>query len=258
MIFHQKQNTYSISNYSCYRYDNTVWKSHFHRDFEILYVISGTLLCCIGGKTDTLTEGDFAMCLPYEIHSYTPKDKASYVVWGFSENYVRAFALSVKGKTADSFKFRCCSHTKDYVLNMLKQDTRDNTFCVKSCLYGLCAEYLNQVHLSEPDKKSEKALDFIKYIEDNFHRDITLSDAAQHLGYDYHYISRFFKKQFGMNFGDFLSTFRIQKAVSLLEETDKSITSVAFESGFQSLRTFNHCFKKRIGSSPSQYRANIK
>ena len=104
------------------------------------------------------------------------------------------------------------------------------------------------------DVKESHANDMILFIENNYQNNITLSDAAKYLGYDYHYVSRFFKKNFNMNFHDFLTTYRLQSAIKLLEETDKPVTRIAFESGFQSIRAFNDCFKKHTGKSPSHFR----
>ena len=48
MIFHQKQNTFGTKHFSYYIYENTIWDKHFHKDFEIIYIISGNIQCQIG------------------------------------------------------------------------------------------------------------------------------------------------------------------------------------------------------------------
>lgn len=57
-----------------------------------------------------------------------------------------------------------------------------------------------------------------------------------------------------MSFTDFLNLYRIETALRLLDETDKKITDIALESGFQSVRNFNEAFRKKIGISPSEYK----
>ena len=254
MIFHQKQNTFGTKHFSYYIYENTIWDKHFHKDFEIIYIISGSIRCQIGDICCILSQGDFAMCLPYEIHSYIPSENAAYAVWGFSEYYVKTFSAMVKEKTADSFKFNCCEEVKNYIFN-ITNNYKDLPICsLKSILYALCSEYLKCVTLTERDKKANRIYDILLFIENNYQSQCTLSDAANYLGYDYHYVSRYFKKQFGMNFGMFLTTYRLQRAIELLEESEKTITDIAYESGFQSVRAFNECFRNHIGKSPSQYR----
>ncbi len=257
MAFHQRQNTFGKNTFTSYCYKDTVWESHFHRDFEIVYVIEGSLDCTVGTRSAVLNQDEFGMCLPYEIHSYRPSENTRYHVWGFAASFVRTFAGIVSGKTADNFKFNCSDEVRRYVLTTLTEGNTPPVCTLKSCLYALCGEYLSQVKLCELDKKSAKAADIILFIESNYNNNISLADAANHLGYDYHYISRYFKNTFNMTFLDFLNGCRTQAAVSLLEETDKRITEIAFESGFQSVRAFNACFKRCMGVNPTDYKRSI-
>jgi xylan 1,4-beta-xylosidase len=57
-----------------------------------------------------------------------------------------------------------------------------------------------------------------------------------------------------MSFTEFLNSYRLDAALALLTETDKDITEIALESGFQSIRSFNEYFKSRIGTTPVKYR----
>jgi AraC-like DNA-binding protein len=75
---------------------------------------------------------------------------------------------------------------------------------------------------------------------------------AEEMGYDHHYLSRAFHEMFHMNFRDFVNQYRINYANELLMQGGRSITEVAFESGFQSVRSFNDVYKKMTGSVPSK------
>ena len=57
-----------------------------------------------------------------------------------------------------------------------------------------------------------------------------------------------------MTFGEFVLVYRLETATRLLDDTKKSITEVALESGFQSVRNFNRAFRKKMKISPSEYR----
>ena len=60
-----------------------------------------------------------------------------------------------------------------------------------------------------------------------------------------------------MSFTDLLNSYRLDAALLLLTETDKDITDIALESGFQSVRNFNDYFKLKIGETPSKYRKTL-
>jgi len=66
-----------------------------------------------------------------------------------------------------------------------------------------------------------------------------------------------FKKITGINFTDYLSRVRIEKAKNLLLNRNLRISEIAYEVGFQSLTHFNRVFKKITGQSPTEYRGQL-
>jgi len=69
--------------------------------------------------------------------------------------------------------------------------------------------------------------------------------------------STMFKKVTGINFTDYLSRVRIEKSKNLLLNPNLRVSEIAFEVGFQSLTHFNRVFKKILGQSPTEYRAQL-
>lgn len=100
-------------------------------------------------------------------------------------------------------------------------------------------------------EKLEKVFDFVA---ENYDRKIMLDDAARELNYSPYHFARFFKKNTGMTFLDFLSRYRINKAKSYLYDQDLTITQVAQRSGFCSIKTFNRVFKNICGCTPTEIR----
>ncbi len=68
------------------------------------------------------------------------------------------------------------------------------------------------------------------------------------------HLGRMFKQHTGEKISDYLNKIRVEKASSLLLETDDKIIAVAYDAGFESLRTFNKVFLTIMGVSPSNYR----
>jgi AraC-like DNA-binding protein len=65
---------------------------------------------------------------------------------------------------------------------------------------------------------------------------------------------RFFKERTGKTLTEFLSQVRIHHACQLLQETDFSVSQIAYQSGFQNLSYFNRTFKKFRGETPKEFR----
>ncbi len=69
------------------------------------------------------------------------------------------------------------------------------------------------------------------------------------------HFSREFRAVFGETPHRYLQRRRVERAMFLLRETDRSITDICFDVGFGSLGTFSRTFRAIVGESPSEYRA---
>ena len=69
------------------------------------------------------------------------------------------------------------------------------------------------------------------------------------------HFARSFKQAYGVPPHRYLLTRRLERASALLRETDRSITEIAFETGWRSLGTFGRTFRDVTGESPSELRA---
>lgn len=93
-----------------------------------------------------------------------------------------------------------------------------------------------------------------QYLVNNFKQDISLDDVAEYAGQNPAALCRNFKLSTGRSIFNCLLEIRIDFAYKLLENSDFSITQVAYESGFKNISHFNHKFKLMAGISPLEYR----
>lgn len=96
-----------------------------------------------------------------------------------------------------------------------------------------------------------------EYILEHQAEDLSLGQVAKAVNTSTFYFCKMFKKVTGINFTDYLSRVRIEKSKNLLLNPNLRISEIAFEVGFQSLTHFNRVFKKILGQSPTQYRAQL-
>jgi AraC-like DNA-binding protein len=69
------------------------------------------------------------------------------------------------------------------------------------------------------------------------------------------HFSRCFRSVFGETPHRYLQRRRVERSMFLLRETDRDITEVCFDVGFNSLGTFSRTFRAIVGATPSDYRA---
>jgi AraC-like DNA-binding protein len=96
-----------------------------------------------------------------------------------------------------------------------------------------------------------------EYIENNFRSKITLEEIASHINMTVISFTRLIKDRTGKTFIEFLNDYRINYAIRILLESDKTISEITDECGFNNQSNFNRIFKQKTGLAPSEYKKNI-
>ncbi|HZG74228.1 MAG TPA: response regulator [Paenibacillus sp.] len=96
-----------------------------------------------------------------------------------------------------------------------------------------------------------------QFIEEHSHEDISLEAIGKRVGLSPFYISKMFKEQLGVNYIDFLTECRIEKAKRLMADPEKSMKEIAFEVGYHDPNYFSKVFKKTSDLSPTDYRKRL-
>jgi len=96
-----------------------------------------------------------------------------------------------------------------------------------------------------------------EFIHEHQTEELSLGQVAKAVNTSTFYFCKMFKKVTGINFTDYLSRVRIEKSKNLLLNPNLRVSEIAFEVGFQSLTHFNRVFKKILGQSPTEYRAQL-
>ncbi len=96
------------------------------------------------------------------------------------------------------------------------------------------------------------------YIEEHQAEDLSLAEVAKAASTSTFYFCKMFRKLVGVNFTDYLSRVRIEKAKNLLLNPNLRVSEIAYDVGFQSLTHFNRVFKRLCGQSPTEYREHLK
>lgn len=104
------------------------------------------------------------------------------------------------------------------------------------------------------ERTVENTKSVIEYIEQNYHRKITLEQLATYTHQSVYNLAHTFKKSTGRSPIEYINHYRLVKAAKMLEETDSSILNIAIENGFNNVSYFNRAFKSCFGITPSEYR----
>ncbi len=128
-------------------------------------------------------------------------------------------------------------------------------------LLAIFAQHLsmisNQIAVQQQNAEPPLIARAKQYIQEHLEEDLTLGDVARAVNTSTFYFCKMFKKHAGLNFTNYVSRLRIEKAKNLLMNPNLRVSEIAYEIGFQSLTHFNRVFKKLLGRSPTEFREQL-
>ncbi len=117
---------------------------------------------------------------------------------------------------------------------------------------------MRQSYMEHLDRTNPDTIRQIKmYIIRHSHEDLSLESIGKQAGLSPFYISKMFKEQLGVNYIDFLTECRIEKAKKLMSDPGRSLKEITFEVGYHDPNYFSKVFRKMCGVSPTEYRRTL-
>lgn len=249
--------------------DSSEEKEHFHQDIELLYILSGSVEIYKDGQKNVLAEEDVLIINANKQHYLKNPDRALYVkltilydlLSDILNNYDFMFVCD-SARNTDAAYDGLRRLLQQLLGHYLSNRGKLNDFAYISICYQImdyiCTHFLirtaDTAELSESDKYQQRLHQIDNYIRANYRSSISLKDLADKLYLSNGYLSRFFKKNYGMSFADYLTNVRLHHAVDQLLYTDTPITRIVYDNGFASVAIFNKAFKKEYGETPSAVR----
>lgn len=246
---------------------------HWHNEIELLLVLEGSINVQIGEEKYDIRENDLILINSNELHS-TKRIKESNIILALQINdeYFNYYYPQFS-----NMKFHCKSFLNGedeqerfdiiryYVANImweLNKKSKGYKFKIGSYLNLIGSHLVNNFEYTIVEDDNEALGDedlirlqrIIDYVNENIHRNITLKEVASKEHLNYYYLSHFIKDKMGMSFQDYVNNVRLNKAVDILINTDKTITELSYDSGFPNVASFNRLFKEIYNCTPTEYR----
>lgn len=243
----------------------------WHREPELVYVMSGKAECVINGEEQTLDKGEFVLLNSEDVHLARPLEDSScsllFVI--FSLEYIKQFKNAVDGLL---FDIDSVSGIKERVGGLLGKisDSYGNNSAYVSMLQ---IAYVNQIYylLLEhcvcyrrlPNSSGIPKRDFsyaktaISYINENYSREISLDEISSIVNLSPSYFSKYFKKVTQTSFSEYLANLRLEKAIRDMLDNNTSVSAAALKNGFANVKSFITQCKKVYNCTPAQYKKRI-
>ena len=237
-------------------HSNWYMKPHLHAFSELIYCKKGSGRIVVNGRDIAICEKQLCFIPPHFIHEYFLED-ADSVCAVFSGDLIPLFVNMAELQKLVVAPIDV-SDLSDVMDEFYKLSSR-NLLVVSGYLNLICGRVLDQAEFEDKGYIDSPMLQrVILYISEHYRENITLKGVAQKLNYNEKYVSSQLHQLTGNSFNTFLSSFRVEYAKMLLSTQAKAtMASVAYESGFETIKTFNRTFKKITGATPLEYKKRL-
>lgn len=247
-------------------------KIHWHENFELLFVVSGTLNLTVEEDHFRLNSGDMVLINTNQNHGYQGTENLVLGRFMISYNKVRELlgtnhVLFWCNSTID--RNEAYDSLRRIIAKIFNQNLNHdgrNKLYLSSLYYQLLyllAEnftlFSNEKYVNEKKERSDDRIqEIFAYIRNNYQQNISLEDIAAHLYLSTTYVSKYIKRKCGINFTNLLNSVRLSHAMEDMMYSDQSIMKIALDNGFSSVAAFNKLFKDTHELTPSEFRRQHK
>ena len=225
----------------------------------ITHILDGSFTYVKDGRHITAHAGDTVILDCYKPHEYYTNDSLESI-WVHVAG-ANSYELFEEIQSADGNLIKCkdIQHIKKLLFRIfegIKKDNPPSELNMSLDIYKIFAELLNPQSIkSKGESDYEDSIQDIKnYIAENLNEKLNVQRLADMAHMSTSHFSRVFKQQTGFSPYDYVLITRLNKAKYLLQKTDMTVASIAYETGFNSESNFIYFFTENEGISPGKFR----
>ena len=247
---------------------------HVHREMELGIVLDGAGEIQARGRRFGVRRESLLFFNSNEPHEIIADDSSGLTIAylqianNFCSEYLRLFHdLELTENNLDC----CASPDQKRQLTRLLLNTMQAYYAPSDdrhalrCIACICTLFdallgfapyrkLNEADYQAHKKRAARLRRITEYIDARYTERVTLAELARLENLSVTYLSHFIHDNLNMTFQEYVSAFRLEKALTLMGEPGLSLTDISMASGFSDVKYFTRCFAKRFGCTPKAYR----
>jgi AraC-like DNA-binding protein len=257
-------------------FPNPLVRWHYHEEYELHLIVASRGKVFVGDYIGQFEPGHLVLTGPRLPHNWISTDVPPEgialrdVVLQFPDAPLRqaaalipelAEALPLLERARFGIEFFGLSHTAREYCARIKASHGLQRFSQFTELLGelvRCHDYrlLSTVQLQsfDDDAALAKISGIVDHLISHYSESFSMAEMAARLGMTESSFSRYFRRATGNSFTDFVNRLRINRACQLLMESDRYITNVCYDVGFNNVANFNRRFLQIKGMTPKEFR----
>ena len=242
---------------------------HWHPEYELIRILNGSMQMRLDGSTVLIQSGDMMLANDGVLHGGTPQDCVyECIVFDMQTIFPPTLCdedmlcILQHKKTIKSLltsDTEACAHLHS-MFEAMASRTKGYHHQVLGALHGFLGEVIRR-ELYEPftlgtskgRKQMVRLKNALEMIHSNYHENLSLATIAESAEMDQKYFCRYFRSITGKTPMDYLNYYRIECACEQITLSDKNITGIAMDCGFNDSSYFVKVFRRYKNMTPSQY-----
>lgn len=235
--------------------------SHIHDAFEIYFNLSGSVSFVVGNHTYPIERGDLIVTRPYEYHHCVYHDNACHEHYCLelscdtASPFASALAASfgggphirLRGREIDRFR-----HHLDALRSPVPYGETEKLYHLFGLLH-LAAAHAVPFEQNRPDESLPESLRItLDYVAAHYAEPLTVDFLANAAFVSVNTLERHFKRHLGITPMEYIKRKRLSEAMLLLRE-DRSVSEVAYLTGFCGASAFIQAFRRAFGVTPFRF-----
>jgi AraC-like DNA-binding protein len=267
-----------------------ITEPHRHEYFQVQICIAGDTEQYIGGAVRPFRRGYVSFVLPYRVHYVPHPPHSRFVLINATQSFLRP-DLDVDPLDLEDVPVSRAPELAPFIYQeYLDFVFGDNEFrTIEALVADMMAEHRNRGfgslellrgyllqllglacrrHEAELTRlfglqanrtsRRDSLQRVIRYVRENLHREIALSDAAAAAFLSPNYLAHLLKKETGKTFTELVTERRFERARELLATTDQRIGEIAYLTGFRDEAYFSRRFRQWFDQSPRAFRDSVR
>ena len=237
---------------------------HLHFNIEIAFIFEGETEVSVDNAPPEIARGgDVILIFPNQIHRFDTKIQEEHILFIADPQLLSEFTTLFNEYLPEKNIIRGAARDGELISLARKiselyssPKTQYRDIILRGFLVAFLGRLFDIATFKKINAEDIHAIGSVmNYCMAHYSEPLSLDLLEKKLHINKYYISHIMNQKLNMGFNDYINSIRISNACRKLSESNLSISEISDAVGFNTVRTFNRAFSKRMGISPREYRS---